>query len=216
VRAGESSEGVAEAYGAVAGAAEALGEALRADFPSGADVAFDSVNNQLLLRKLPAPTAGAGGGKTEYYNPRDRTGKVRNTCGGVWPEFAPPPCNQRPPSPAAAFTSPYNPTPKVMAGRWTTARVAAAQADYSASCAKAEAAVRVAVAALSARLADEMPTLCHAAHWCEEFTFIGAPRSHLCMPLLVSPLSSADSLVLNCYRPLCDPCEIFPPPCVFF
>jgi len=74
-----------------------------------------------------------------------------------------------------------------MAGRWTSARVAAAQADYSASCAQAEAAVRVAVAALSARLADEMPTLCHAAHWCKEFTFIGSSRSHLCISVLVSP-----------------------------
>jgi len=52
-----------------------------------------------------------------------------------------------------------------MAGRWTTAKVAEAQADYLACCARAESAVRGAVAALSKRLANEMPTLCHAAHW---------------------------------------------------
>lgn len=52
-----------------------------------------------------------------------------------------------------------------MVGRWTTARVAGLQADYLASCAAAEVAVRREVAALSQRLADEVPTLCHAAHW---------------------------------------------------
>lgn len=98
---------VAAAYEAVARAAEALGEAVRVDF-YGAEVTFDSINNQLLLRKRPAqPTtpeqgeesagagdggaaSGAGSSDTEYYAPRDRNGKVTASSTPRNPYYQPP------------------------------------------------------------------------------------------------------------------------------
>ena len=78
--------GVAAAYEAVSKASHVLGDTVRADFPSGTEVYFDALNNQLLLRKIPASSATSGhdGGSGDndeetplFYNPRDRTGKVK-------------------------------------------------------------------------------------------------------------------------------------------
>ena len=79
---GSSNSVVAAAYEAVTHAAHALGNAARADFPpGGAEVYFDALNNQLLLRKIPnhqqSPASSDDEPPPSFYNPRDRTGKVR-------------------------------------------------------------------------------------------------------------------------------------------
>lgn len=80
-RSDSSKSVVAAAYEAVTHAAHALGNAVRADIPPGAEVHFDALNNQLLLRKIPnhQQSSALSDDKppASFYNPRDRTGKVR-------------------------------------------------------------------------------------------------------------------------------------------
>jgi len=197
----QHNQSVAHAYADVAAKAAALAAAVGTDFPTEGDVAHDTINNRLLLRKRPTPRAVVANrtATTAAPPPPARKGQSSGTSsgGGIRGDLSTAESQAQARALAAVagevealYFSPRDRTGKVMAGRYTTGRVEGALLDYLAACAAAERAVRGAVSILNAALATQLPSLVQSAHMAATLTCLqahghAASAKGWCLPKLV-------------------------------